>query len=68
MLEGSESLATAHRVIYAAVCRSLSLRCSEMFLDFSEPPPERSVRHRPGPVPSEGVEPEAMQEKTKKIM
>lgn len=63
MHERSESSATVHRAIYAAVCRSLSLRCSKMFLDFSKPLPERSVHHRPGPFPSEGEEPVAMQEK-----
>lgn len=63
MHERSESPATVHRATYAAVCRSLSPRCLKMFLDFSKPPPERSVHRRPGPFPSEGEEPVAMQEK-----
>lgn len=66
MLEESKSLATVHRVTHAAVCRSLSLHCSETFLGFSKPPPERSVHHRPGLFPSGGEEPVAMQEKTNK--
>lgn len=65
MHEGSESVATVHRAMHVAVCRSPSLRCSEMFLDFSKPPPEKSVHHHPGLFPSEDEEPVAMQEKTK---
>lgn len=63
MHERSESPATVHHATYAAVCRSLSPRCLKMFLDLSKPPPERSVHRRPGPFPSEGEEPVAMQEK-----
>lgn len=50
-------IAIIHRVIHAAVCHSLSLHCSWMFLDFSKLLPPRSARHHPGPFPWGGEEP-----------
>lgn len=46
-----------HRATRAAVCRSLSLHCSEIFLDSLKLLPQRSARHHPGPFLRQGEQP-----------
>lgn len=57
VMKTQSSVAIIHRATRAAVCRSLSLHCSEIFLDSLKLLPPRSARHHPGPFLRQGEQP-----------